>query len=201
MTKDAVHPLVLCTHHTRICVDEDKLTVNQDPDAWGPEGLAFISIAFTVSRITILKYFLMVDSEINKTLEAEILAMSHQIHSLHIAKWAQGVLRKHDAGVLLCSLQWRLKEEVRVRHPDGRDGRQFQERGVSTVLAETCPKETLPQTAAFSCSYELHAASAGFAKCRPSCALYRAVHGVANSEFCQALRPQNSQYFASSQCI
>lgn len=86
MTKDAVHPSVLCTHHTHICVDEDKLTVNQNPDAWGPEGLAFIFIAFTVSRITILKYFLVVDSEINKTLEAEILAMSHQIHSLHIAK-------------------------------------------------------------------------------------------------------------------
>lgn len=91
MTKDAVHPSVLCTHHAHIGVDEDKLcrdklTVNQDPDAWEREGLAFISIAFTVSRITILKYFLMVDSEINKTLEAEILAMSHQIHSLHIAK-------------------------------------------------------------------------------------------------------------------
>lgn len=60
--------------------------MNQDPDAWGLEGLVFIFIAFTVSSIVILKYFLMVDSKINKTLEAEILAMSHQIHSLHIAK-------------------------------------------------------------------------------------------------------------------
>lgn len=29
----------------------------------------------------------------------------------------------------------------------GETQRQFQERGVSTVLTETCPKETLPQTA------------------------------------------------------
>lgn len=72
------------------CAD-DKLCRDKLVDARGPEDPVFTSVAFSISGITILKYFPLVDSELNMVLETGILVVSHQIHSLHVTKQVQEV--------------------------------------------------------------------------------------------------------------